>query len=149
MSLDQVKELRSSTGMSIIQCKQALEEANGDMKSALDKLRAKGAAVAKKKSERSLGAGVVSAYIHNNKQIGTLVELMCETDFVAKNEEFVSLANDIAMHMCAMDPADVVELLAQPFIKDSSKSIKDLIETATQKFGERTEIGRISRYSIK
>ncbi|MEI6478674.1 MAG: translation elongation factor Ts [bacterium] len=105
ITTEQVKELRDRTGISIMQCKKALEEAGGDMEKALILLQKKGAEVADKKSDRSLGAGVVVSYIHNTGTVGTLVELWCETDFVAKNEEFKALAKDIAMHIAATNPA--------------------------------------------
>ncbi|PIT91359.1 elongation factor Ts [Candidatus Kaiserbacteria bacterium CG10_big_fil_rev_8_21_14_0_10_49_17] len=102
--LDQVKELRDQTGVSIMQCKKALEEAGGDTEKALVLLRKSSSAIAAKKADRELGAGVVESYIHANKQVGTIVVLSCETDFVAKNEEFVALARDIAMHITASAP---------------------------------------------
>jgi len=99
-----IKALRERTGVSVMQCKAALEEADGDTEKALVILRKKGGAVAAKKSDRALSAGVVQAYIHSSKDIGALVALSCETDFVAKNEEFVALAYDIAMHVAAANP---------------------------------------------
>ena len=146
---EQVKELRDKTGVSVMECKKALIEAAGDMQKALEVLSARATATAGKKAGRTLGAGTVSAYIHNQGQVGALVELSCETDFVSKNGEFISLARDIAMHVSAMRPADTAELLAQPFIKDPSKTIADLISGATQKFGERTELAQFSCFSVK
>jgi len=99
-----VKELRDETGASIMDCRNALEEASGDMQKAKDFLRAKGKERAEKKSDRETGQGIVAAYIHSNKQVGAMVELVCETDFVAKNSEFQDLAYDIAMHIAAMNP---------------------------------------------
>ena len=144
-----VKELRDKTGVSVMECKKALIEAAGDMQKALEVLSVRAVATAGKKADRTLGAGTVAAYIHNQGQVGALVELSCETDFVSKNEEFIALARDIAMHVSAMPPADVAELLAQPFIKDPSKTIADLISGATQKFGERTELTQFSCFSVK
>ena len=144
-----VKELRDKTGVSVMECKKALVEAAGDMQKALEVLSVRAVATAGKKADRTLGAGTVSAYIHNAGQVGALVELSCETDFVSKNEEFIALARDIAMHVSAMRPADTAELLAQPFIKDPSKTIADLISGATQKFGERTELAQFSCFSVK
>lgn len=192
VTLDQIKELRELTGVSVMQCKKALEEADGDMEKAKVLLRKKGSDMAAKKSERGLGAGIVESYIHNTKQVGTIIVLSCETDFVAKNEEFVQLARDIAMHITATAPKftqrnDVTEedtkaaeevfrkevedkpvemqdkiiqgkinsflkekiLLEQDYIKDPSLTIKDLIESATQKFGENIVISNFIRYSIK
>ena len=107
ITTDQVKELRDRTGISIMQCKKALEEASGDMEKALVLLKKKGAEIADKKSDRSLGAGVVASYIHSTGSVGAMVELWCETDFVAKNEEFKALAREIAMQIAATNPSFV------------------------------------------
>ena len=109
ISTEQIKELRDLTGISVMQCKKALEEAAGDKEKALAILRKKSGDIAAKKSDRELGAGVIESYIHNTKTVGALVELSCETDFVARNEEFVSLARDIAMHITALAPEYVDE----------------------------------------
>ena len=149
VSGEQVKELRDKTGVSVMECKKALEEAGGDMDKALGILSGRAAAAALKKAGRALGAGTVAAYIHTNKQVGAIVMLSCETDFVSKNEEFDALARDIAMHISAMRPATTEELLAQPFVKDPSKTIADLISLAVQKFGERTEVSGFSCFSVR
>ncbi|MBI5078003.1 MAG: elongation factor Ts [Candidatus Yonathbacteria bacterium] len=104
ITTEQIKELRELTGISVMQCKKALEEASGDKEKALLILRKKSSAIAEKKGDRNLGAGVVESYIHSNKNVGAMVELSCETDFVAKNEEFVAMARDIAMHITATNP---------------------------------------------
>lgn len=104
ITTDEVKELREKTGISVMQCKRALEEAGGDMEKALIVLKKRSKEVASKKGEREFGAGVVASYIHGDGRIGVLLKLSCETDFVAKNLEFKELANDIAMHVAAMDP---------------------------------------------
>jgi elongation factor Ts len=104
ITTEDIKSLRDETGVSIMQCKKALEEAGGDMEKARMILRKISATVASKKSERTLGAGMIGSYVHANKKIGTIVELFCETDFVAQNPEFVQAANDIAMHIAAMAP---------------------------------------------
>ena len=149
VSAELVKTLREETGISMMECKKALEEAGGDREKALAILGVRAAAAAEKKAGRTLGAGVVASYVHNTGQVGALVLLACETDFVAKNEEFAALARDIAMQVSAMNPADEAELLAQEFIKDPSKKITDLLSAATQKFGERIEIAGICRRSVK
>lgn len=100
----QIKELRDKTGISVMQCKKALEEAEGDMDKALIILKKKRSEAAEKKSDRVLGAGAVGSYVHNTNEVAALVMLSCETDFVAKNEEFVALAKDIAMHVAAQNP---------------------------------------------
>lgn len=104
ISMDQIKALRDKTGISVMQCKKALDEAAGDEEKALILLRKKGAEIAAKKGDRQFGAGVVSAYIHSNDTIGAMVELVSETDFVSKNSEFKALAYDIAMHISATNP---------------------------------------------
>jgi elongation factor Ts len=100
----QIKELRDQTGISVMQCKKALEEAGGDMDKALIILKKKRSEAAEKKSDRALGAGAVGSYIHNTNEVAALVLLSCETDFVSKNEEFIALAKDIAMHVAALNP---------------------------------------------
>ena len=158
---DLVKKLRDQTGISIMQCRKALEEAGGDIEKAKVILQSKSADIASKKGDRTLGAGVVSTYVHATGKVGSMLELLCETDFVAKNEEFVKLARDIAMHITATDPkyvktADVpagVEpgeevLLNQSFIKNPEVTITNLIDTAIQKFGEKIDISRFVRFSI-
>lgn len=145
ITLEQIKELRDRTGISIAQCKKALEDAAGDVAKALEFLKAKGAEVAEKKASRELHAGVVSAYVHSNNKMGALVQVHSETDFVAKNGGFKTLADDLAMHIAAMNPADNNELLTQPFIKDPALTIDELIKNHIQKFGERIEVVRFVR----
>ncbi len=99
-----LKELRDKTGISVMQCKKALEEAEGDMDKAVIILKKRRAEAADKKSDRELGAGAVGVYVHNTNEVAAMVLLACETDFVSKNEEFIALAKDIAMHVAASDP---------------------------------------------
>ena len=136
------------TGVSVMECKKALEEAGGDMEKAKAILKERSALVVSKKSDRALGAGVVASYIHTTGQVGAIVLLSCETDFVSKNAEFSTLARDIAMHAAAMRPESVEAMLGEPFIKDPSKTIADLLSAATQKFGERIEISQLSCLSV-
>ncbi len=145
---EQIKGLREETGLSIMECQRALEEAGGDKDKAIALLKEKGAEIAAKKSNRALGAGVIVSYIHTGETVGVMIELLCETDFVAKNPEFKSVARDISMHIAAMNPSDTTELLGQPFIKDPGQKISDLINNTVQKFGERTEVGHFVRFSI-
>ena len=148
ITADMIKSLREETGISVMQCKKALEEAGGDMEQARVALRDIAASQEEKKSDRTIGAGIVAAYIHGNKKMGVLCELSCETDFVAQNEEFVAAANQIAMHIGAMEPADITALLDQPFIMNPELTIKQVIDGLVQKTGERVEISRFVRYSI-
>ena len=192
ITTETIKELRDATGVSIMQCKKALEEAKGDMEKAKIILRKQSAATASKKADRRLGAGIVAAYTHAGGSVVGAVVLASETDFVSKNPEFGKLAYDIAMHVAAMDPiwvnrkevtdADsaaarsVFEqevqslpeasrqkalegklesfvkervLLEQPFVKDSARTVRELIDEATQKFGEKIEVVRIERLAVK
>ena len=136
ISIDQIKSLREKTGISMIECKKALEEANGDENKAIEILKKKGIEVAEKKSGRETKQGIVEAYIHSNRKMGALVEVYCETDFVAKNSQFKELAHNLAMHITAMNPlylsekeipekviAEEKELLYSQF-KDSGKPEK-------------------------
>jgi elongation factor Ts len=147
-NVEDIKALREETGLSISQCRFALDEAGGDMEKARKVLQKNASGIALKKGDRNLGAGSVAAYIHSGDTVGVIVELLCETDFVAKNPEFKAVAKEIAMHIAAMNPSDNAELLGQPFIKDGSKTIGDMINGTVQKFGERTEVGRFTRFSI-
>lgn len=146
--MEQIKQLREETNVSVMECKNALEEAGGDMKKALEILKEKGKAKALKKAGREAKQGLVEAYIHNNGKIGVVLELNCETDFVARNEDFKALAHDIAMHIAAIAPKDKEELLQQPFIKDEKQKIEDLLNGAIAKLGENIRIGEFSRLEI-
>lgn len=191
VTTEQIKALRDATGVSIMQCKKALEESDGDMEKAKVVLQKLSKKAASKKADRDLGAGTVSSYIHGGGLVGAMVELLCETDFVAKNDEFQTLAREIAMQVAATAPEYTNEseidetakakatevfkeevadkpaemqdqilegklnaffkdkvLLNQDYIKDPSKTISGLLEEATQKLGERVEIGRVSRFAV-
>ncbi len=191
ITTDRIKELRELTGVSVMQCRKALEEAGGDLEKATVILKKHSAASAEKKADRSLAAGAIGSYTHEGS-IGAMVLLSCETDFVAKNPEFVALARDLAMQVAATNPAytsadeisadakqaatavfekevadkpkemqkKILEgklasyfrdqvLLDQPFIKDESKTVRDLLNEATQKFGERTEVSKFARLSAR
>jgi elongation factor Ts len=155
--MDDIKQLREETGLSFAQIKKALDEAGGDKEKAREVLAQYSSNSAAKKADREITAGVISAYVHGSGTIGVLLELGCETDFVAKNEEFVSLAKDLAMHVCAMAPTSLANedgageetaLLHQAFIKNPEMTVKQRLESAVQKFGENTQIVRFERYSI-
>lgn len=190
-STDDIKQLRDETGVSVMQCKKALDEAGGDIEKAKVVLRKVSAQMAEKKADRELGSGVAAAYTHAGGSVVGAVVLSCETDFVAKNEEFQKLAYDIAMHVAAMNPQfltrdDITDedtkaakevfaeevadkpaemrekilagkldsylkdkvLLEQAFVKDPNKSIEELLQEATQKFGEKTELTRFERLAV-
>lgn len=144
----QVKKLRDKTGISMMECKKVLTEAKGDEKKALKILQKKGQLTAMKKSERKAEEGLVEAYIHSNKKMGVLLELKCETDFVARNEEFRELAHDIAMHIAGMDSKDEKRLLEEPFVKNEEIMVKDLIDQKIAKLGENIRIGKFTRFEL-
>jgi elongation factor Ts len=148
ISAQQVKELRDRTGISIAECKKALETAGGDLEQAIASLRERGVATAAKKAGRTLGAGAVAVYLHTNGTMGAMVELACETDFVGKNAAFRTLAEDLAMQVAAFNPATLEDLLAEPFVRDAGATVADLISGAVQKFGERCEIVRFARFEV-
>ncbi|MBI4318504.1 MAG: translation elongation factor Ts [Chloroflexi bacterium] len=163
ISASAVKDLRDKTGAGVMECKRALVEANGDVAVAMEILRRQGLAKAEKKAERAATQGVIDAYIHAGGRIGVLIEVNCETDFVARNDEFRALAHDLAMQVAAtapryVTPEDVpageteekseVCLLLQPFIKDPGRSIQDLIKDKIAKFGENIRVRRFVRYEL-
>lgn len=147
-SINLIKELRDSTGFSFNEIRKALEEARGNKGRALEILKAHGASVAEKKSSRTTGEGIVEAYIHATKKVGSMVELLCETDFVARNPLFTQLAHEVAMHIAAMDPENLSELLKQPFIKDQDISVEELIQQYIAKIGENIKIGKFVRFQL-
>jgi elongation factor Ts len=192
-TMEQIKALREKTGAGIIEVKKALDEAEGNEESAIRILRERGAAKAVKKTEREAKEGVVAMYLHSNGRVGAMVKLFCETDFVARNDEFQALGRDIAMHVTAMSPvvvspeevsSEAVEkekaiwieqlkqegkpeelsekilagkekkfrdenaLLSQAFVKDPSKTVRDLLSESVQKIGENIQIGSFVRYEI-
>lgn len=158
-----VKELRDASGSGVMDAKRALEEADGDMTQAAAILRERGLAAAAKRAERETGQGVVDTYIHAGGRIGALVEVNCETDFVANTDEFRSLVHEIAMQVAAMNPAvvsaddreaglegddDEVALLSQPWVKDASKTISDLVQDSMAKTGENIRVRRFARFEL-
>jgi len=148
VEIELVKELRDATGLSFKEIKEALREARGDKALAIEVLKAHGAALAQKKASRETQDGVIDAYIHATKKIGAIVELLCETDFVARNPLFTELSHELVMHIAAMDPRDAEELLKQPYIKDEDISIQDLITQYIAKLGENIRVGRFVRYKL-
>ena len=193
ISLETVKRLREMTGAGIVDVKKALEEGKGDESRAIDILKKRGVVKALKKSDRDANEGMIVSYVHSNGRIGVLVKLLCETDFVARNESFHMLGKDIAMHVAAMNPrvispdevseSDVERertiwkeqlisekkpesirenilrgkekkfreesaLLTQPFVKDSSKTVGDLITESIAKIGENIRVGGFTRFDL-
>jgi elongation factor Ts len=193
ISAGQVKELRAKTGAGMMDCKKALQDSQGDLDQAVKLLREKGLASAKKRQEKTAEQGIIEAYIHLGNQIGTILEINCETDFVARNTDFKELAHLIALQIAAVNPAyvdresvpeEVVEaekdiyrarcqqegkpekvwdrivtgmldkffqdvcLLEQPFVKDPSVTVGELITQASAKLGEKIEVERFTRYQV-
>lgn len=147
-SAQEVAKLRAETGAGVMECKKALQDAGGDYAKATALIKERGLARAAKKSDREANQGAVEAYIHGGGRIGALVELSSETDFVARNQEFRDLARDIAMQVAAMEPADVDELMKQPYIKDAGKTIGDLVTAVAAATGENVHVRRIARFEL-
>lgn len=193
ISIDQIKQLRKETGISIVECRKALQGANGDAKLAKEILRKWGKNFVEKKAGRKTGQGIIETYVHSNKKIGVMLELRCESDFVARSKDFQKLAHDLCLQIAAMNPLflrtddvpeefligerriyqeqlrdsgepkkiilQVVEgkigkfkedisLMSQPWIKDETKTIKDLINECIAKLGENILIKRFIRFEI-
>lgn len=146
--IDKIKHLRDETGAPIGEIQAALKESGGDEDKARVALAEKFGAMARKRADREVKAGVVDAYLHSNGRIGVLLELQCETDFVSRNPEFRTLAHDIAMHVAATTPKDADELSEQEFVKDPSRHIRDLVNEAIGKFGENIKIGNFVRFEL-
>jgi len=165
VTADQVKELRARTGAGVMDCRRALAEAGGDLDRAADLLRARGLAAAAQKAGRSTTEGLVEAYIHGQGRLGALVEVDCETDFVAHTEDFRRLARELAMQVAATDPRylsredvpleardnpQVQEqiLLEQPYIRDAARRVQDLITETVAKVGENIQVRRFARFKV-
>ncbi|MBI2635423.1 MAG: translation elongation factor Ts [Parcubacteria group bacterium] len=147
-NIEDVKKIREMTGVPLGAIKKALEEADGKIEQALKFLKERGGAVAEKKAGRQTGEGLVSSYIHANGKIGVLIEMFCETDFVARNDEFKNLGHELAMHIAATNPADVDELLGQPYIRDQDITVDALVKNHIAKLGENIRIGEFCRFEI-
>ncbi len=143
-----IKQLREETQASIADCRKALEETNEDFKKAKEWLVKHGIEKAEKKSDRETSQGLVESYIHQNGKVGAMVEILCETDFVARTEEFKKLAHEVAMQIVAMNPKDVETLLKQEYIRDSSLTIEQLVKSVIGKLGENIVIKGFTRLEI-
>ncbi len=145
--ISDIKKLRQITGMGVVECQKALEEAGGDFDKAITIINKSGWTKAGKRGGRTTGAGLLKSYIHNER-VGVLLELRCETDFVAKNHLFKELADNLAMQIVAMNPEDIDELLKLPYIKDESLVIDEVIKQSIAKIGENIRIERFCVYEI-
>ena len=163
ISTEAIKEVRSRTSGGVLECKNALLEAGGDIGKAIEILKSHGLAIAEKKKDVATKEGIVEAYIHHTKRIGALVELNCETDFVAHTDEFKELARNLAMQVAATSPQLItVEeipseaevdpqthcLLSQPFIKDPTKTVQEIIAETIAKVGENIKVQRFARFEL-
>ncbi len=163
VSTSEIKELREKTGAGVIDCKKALLEAKGSFEKAVEILNERGLALARKKADREAANGIIEAYVHQGGQIAVLVEMNCETDFVARTEEFKELAHNLALQIAAMSPqfispedmpketdadAETACLLLQPSIKDPEKTVQDLITETIAKVGENIRVRRFVRFEI-
>ena len=164
ISTSDIKALRDETGAGIMDCKRALEQADGDLERALVFLREMGLNTALKKADRATNEGLVEAYIHTGGRVGSIVEVNCETDFVARTDDFKGLAHELAMQVAAMAPVyvdaeDIPEdaegvdpeqscLMQQPYIRDNSLTVRDLVNENVGKLGENLRVRRFSRFSL-
>lgn len=143
-----IKSLREETGAGMMDCKKALEESNGNMDQAREWIKQRGLIKAEKKADREATEGFIAHHVHNDHKTAALVEILCETDFVARNDEFQKMATDVAMQVVAMNPENVEELLAQDFIKDADMTIEELVKQLSGKIGERFIVNRFVRYQV-
>lgn len=144
VTTEMVQKLRDITSAGVMDCRKALIESNGDIDAAVKIIHEKGLAKVEKRSDRETGAGLVLSYVHNDR-IGVLIRLSAETDFVVRSEPFKTLAHDLAMHIAAAAPKNAEELLAQPYVKDESRTVKDVVGEVIAKVGENVTVGEFYR----
>ena len=147
VNISEVKRLRELTGVGITDAKKALEEAGGDFDKALAQMREKGLTKAEKRAEREARAGLIGTYSHDGR-IGVVVEVNCETDFVAKTDEFKDLVKDLTLQIAASEAEDVKSLLAEPFVKNPEQTVEDYVKEHIAKLGENIVIRRFSRKAL-
>lgn len=148
VNINDIKKIREITGISIEAVREALQNSGGKIEDALDLLKKRGIAVAAKKSGRETGEGLIFSYIHSNGKIGVLLKLLCETDFVARNEQFNKLGHELTMHIAAMNPEDTKELLSQPYVRDQDTIVDDLVKSYIAKLGENIRVGEFCRFNL-
>src|SRR3989344_1818645 len=144
--IDQIKKLRQDCGAGIADCREALKLSKGDLKKAREWLKQRGFEKGAKKGDREVKAGMIDVYSHNGK-VGVLLELFCETDFVARTEDFKNLSHELALQIASMDPESVEELLSQEYIRDNSLTVDFLVKSVSGKLGENIQIGRFERWT--
>lgn len=148
VTLEQIKQLREETNLPIVDCKNALEEAKGDLEKARKLLQDRGVQIAKKKQAREVGEGLIETYLHPTGKVGALLDVRCETDFVARSNDFKNLCHELALQVASMNPETIEELQKQPYIRDPSRTMKDVITEAIAKLGENIIVKRFSRFEI-
>lgn len=148
VSMDDIKTLRAETGAGVMDAKRALEDSNGDMKLAKEWIMKKGLAQAEKKSDRETAQGALGVYVHHDGKKGAMVKLLCETDFVARTDDFTKLAKELALHATSMEPEDVASLLAQPYVRDPKVTVEELIKQTAAKLGEHVQVGEFVCLSL-
>ena len=147
MNLEDIKKLRQDSGAGIADCKEALSLSKGNMQKAKEVLKKKGLDKAFAKSDREVKAGIVDVYSHSGK-VGVLVEVLCETDFVARTEDFKNLAHELSLQIASMNPSSIEELLNQEYIRDNSQTVDQLIKSVSAKLGENIQVGRFERIAL-
>ncbi|OGE19471.1 translation elongation factor Ts [Candidatus Daviesbacteria bacterium RIFCSPLOWO2_02_FULL_41_8] len=145
--MEDIKKLREQTGAGIADCREALKESDGDLTKAKEWLKKKGLDKASSKTDREVKAGIVETYSHGGK-VGVLVEVLCETDFVARTEDFKGLAHELSLQIASMNPSSVEELLSQEYIRDNSLTVEQLIKSVIGKLGENIQVGRFERIAL-
>ncbi len=148
ITADQIRKLKEETGAPVMRAKKVLEEFGGDMKKAAELLRKEGFEKVEKRAGRATSQGIIEAYVHHSGKIASLVELLCETDFVARNELFRELAHNLALQVASNEAKDADDLLKQDYIKDPSKKIEELVKNVIAKTGENIKVGRVIRVEL-
>ncbi len=148
VTTDQIKKLREKCGAGIMECRRALEESLGDEKKSLVWIKEKGIKIAEEKKTRETKHGLIESYIHNGGKVVSVVEVLCETDFVARNKEFKNFAHELAMQVAAMNPKNLEELLKEEYIREPEKTVKDLLTDLIGKIRENIKINRIARFEL-
>lgn len=148
ITITQIKKLRQKSGGGVMECRKALEEVKGDEKKALELLQKWGIEKSEKKAGRQTKAGIIESYIHAGAKVGVLLELLCETDFVARTADFKNLAHELSLQVASMNPQDVQTLAKQEYIRDPKLKIEDLVKQTIAKLGENIIISRFTRYQL-
>lgn len=147
ISVDDIKKLRGKTGAGVMDCRRALEETKGDMKKAEELLNKWGIEKSEKKADRETKSGMIDSYVHVGR-VGVLLELLCETDFVARTDDFKNLSHELCLQIASMNPKDVKTLLLQEYIRDPKTKIEDLVKQTIGKLGENIIVSRFTRYEL-